>query len=315
MEREIPVYLFTGFLEAGKSKFIQGTLEDPRFCEGEDTLLLVCEEGEIEYEPEKFCDKNTYIEYIDDAAMLAARDLEKLVDKYKAKRVLIEYNGMWDMEELFYGMPDNWVIYQEFMFADARSFITYNNNMRQQAYNKLKTCDCIVLNRYNDDMDMMELHKIVRGANRRCDIVYERPDGSVIPDEIVDPLPFDLEADVTEIADQDYAIWYRDMDEEMDKYNGKVVKVKGICANSSRLPNGIFVIGREVMTCCEADIKPAGLACEFNGPKPAPKSWVMVTAKIAIKKSKAYGDKEGPVLVVQKLEAAQPPEELVTTFY
>ena len=113
----------------------------------------------------------------------------------------------------------------------------------------------------------------------------------------------------------EYAIWYRDMDEEMDKYEGKTVRFKAICANSSKLPAGIFVVGREIMTCCEADIRPAGLACEFNGPKPTPKSWVMVTAKIAIKKSKAYGGKEGPVLLVQKIEPAEVPEEIVTTFY
>jgi len=315
MEKEVPLYLFTGFLESGKTKFIQGTLEDPRFCEGETTLLIVCEEGEVEYEPEKFCDKNTYVEYINDASELGTLDLNNLVKKYNAERVLVEYNGMWDMEELFYSMPDNWTIYQEFMFADARSFAQYNANMRQQAFNKLKTCDCIVFNRYSENIDMMELHKIVRGANRRCDIVYERPDGSVIPDEIEDPLPFDLEADVTEIADRDYAIWYRDMDEDMDKYQGKVVKVKGICADSSKLPAGTFVIGRQIMTCCEADIQPAGLACEMNGPKPAPRSWVMVTAKIELKKTKAYGGKQGPVLVVLKLEKAEEPEELVTTFY
>ena len=45
MAEQIPVYLFTGFLEAGKTKFIQETMEDPRFNEGERTLLLICEEG------------------------------------------------------------------------------------------------------------------------------------------------------------------------------------------------------------------------------------------------------------------------------
>ena len=48
---ELPVYLFTGFLESGKTKFIQETLEDSRFNAGERTLLLVCEEGVEEYEP------------------------------------------------------------------------------------------------------------------------------------------------------------------------------------------------------------------------------------------------------------------------
>lgn len=315
MEREIPVYLFTGFLEAGKTKFIQGTLEDRRFCEGENTLLLLCEEGELEYDSSRFCDQNTYIEVIASADELGVEDLGALVDKHKAQRVVIEYNGMWDMDELFASMPSDWVIYQEFMFADARSFVSYNANMRQQCYDKLRSCDCIVFNRYDDGMDMQSLHKIVRGANRRCDIIYERADGSVIPDDIEDPLPFDIEAELIEIEDRDYAIWYRDMNEELKKYDGKSVRVKGICADSSRLPAGVFVIGREIMSCCEADIRAAGLVCEFNGPKPAARSWVTVTADIKIKKSPAYGSRPGPVLVVRKLEPAEVPEEIVTTFY
>ena len=47
--KRIPVYLFVGFLESGKTKFIQETFEDPNFDSGDKTLLLVCEEGEEEY--------------------------------------------------------------------------------------------------------------------------------------------------------------------------------------------------------------------------------------------------------------------------
>ena len=48
---EVPVYLFTGFLEAGKTKMIQETLEDEGFNDGSHILLLVCEEGLEEYDP------------------------------------------------------------------------------------------------------------------------------------------------------------------------------------------------------------------------------------------------------------------------
>ena len=36
----IPVYVFTGFLESGKTKFIQDILADPNFTENERTELL-----------------------------------------------------------------------------------------------------------------------------------------------------------------------------------------------------------------------------------------------------------------------------------
>ena len=52
--QQIPMYVFTGFLESGKTKFIQETLEDPRFNSGEKTLLLVLEEGEEEYDLSRY---------------------------------------------------------------------------------------------------------------------------------------------------------------------------------------------------------------------------------------------------------------------
>lgn len=67
---DLPVYLFTGFLEAGKTKFIQETLEDNRFHKGERTLLLLCEEGEEVYEPDKFCAGNVFVRNIDEESDL-----------------------------------------------------------------------------------------------------------------------------------------------------------------------------------------------------------------------------------------------------
>ena len=44
---DIPVYLITGFLESGKTTFINETISDPEFSQGERTLLICCEEGEV----------------------------------------------------------------------------------------------------------------------------------------------------------------------------------------------------------------------------------------------------------------------------
>ena len=76
---ETPVYLFLGFLESGKTKFIQETFEDPRFSSGEKTLLLVCEEGEEEYETIRFAGaENVELVVIDDKADLTEEKLSKL---------------------------------------------------------------------------------------------------------------------------------------------------------------------------------------------------------------------------------------------
>ena len=122
--RNMPVYLFTGFLEGGKTKFIQETLEDKRFCSGERTLLLICEEGEEEYAPDQFADKRVYLHVVEKEAELTGDNLTKWLDDVNAERVVIEYNGMWMLDLLYNAMPENWIVYQEFMFADARSFVS-----------------------------------------------------------------------------------------------------------------------------------------------------------------------------------------------
>ena len=226
--KETPVYLFTGFLEAGKTKFIQETLEDRRFCNGERTLLLVCEEGEEEYEPDQFADKSVFIRTIEDQSELNAEHLAALVKETRAERVVVEYNGMWMLDALYGAMPEGWMVYQEFLFADATTFLSYNANMRQLVYDKLKSCELVVFNRFRPDMDKMAFHKIVRGASRRSDIAYEYPGGKVEYDDIQDPLPYDLSAPVVEIGDDDFAIWYRDMAEEPKNYESKTVRVKGV---------------------------------------------------------------------------------------
>ena len=90
---------------------------------------------------------------------------------------------------------------------------------------KLTRCEMVLLNRAPVGADKMELHKVLRGVSRRTDIGYDYVDGSFDYDEIEDPLPFDINAPVIEIGDNDFAVWYRDLTEEMEKYQGKTVRL------------------------------------------------------------------------------------------
>ena len=313
--RDIPVYLFTGFLEAGKTRFIQETLEDKRFCNGERTLLLVCEEGEEEYAPEQFADPAVFIRVLESQEQLSVDTLSRFVEETKAERVVIEYNGMWLLDALYAAMPEGWMVYQEFLFADAGTFLTYNSNMRQLVYDKLKSCELVVFNRFTPDMDKMAFHKIVRGASRRADIAYEAPNGQVVYDDIEDPLPFDLEAPVVEIKDEDFALWYRDMSEEPKKYEGKTVRFKCRALVRSKLPKETFVVGRHVMTCCVEDIQFAGLVCQWEKANTVrDDSWMILTARINFKFNRAYG-KKGPVLTYLASEPSDAPAQDIATFY
>ncbi len=312
---EIPVYLFTGFLESGKTKFILESLEDERFNSGESTLLLVCEEGIEEYDPKASYMDNVYIHSIEDPSEISPESFTALQKKYNVQRIMIEYNGMWQLDDLYQAMPENWVIYQEVMFCDSSTFINYNNNMRSLMVDKLSSCDLVAFNRYDSSIDKLMLHKIVRTTSRSCQILYEYRDGTVEKDDIEDPLPFDIDAPVIEIADQDYALWYRDITENQDKYKGKTVKFRAQIATDPKLPKDCFVPGRHIMTCCEADITFCGLLAQWEKASTLKKrDWVMVTVKIEIEYHKVYKGK-GPILHTIALEKSTPPEQPVASFY
>ena len=311
----MPVYLFTGFLESGKTKFIQETLEDKRFCNKEKTLLLVCEEGEEEYAPEQFATDTVVIRVLEGQEQLTTENLTKWAQETKADRVVIEYNGMWLLDALYAAMPEGWVVYQEFMFADAGTFLNYNGNMRQLVYDKLKSCELVVFNRFKPNMDKMEFHKVVRAASRRADIAYESTDGKVVYDDIEDPLPFDLNAPVIEIGDADFAEWYRDLGETPANYEGKTVRFKCRALKRSKMPANTFIVGRHVMTCCVEDIQFAALVCQWDEADTVQDdSWMILTAKLNFKFNKAYGRK-GPVLSYVSHELCEAPEQPVATFY
>ena len=311
---QIPVYVFTGFLDAGKTKFIQETLEDERFNAGERTLLLVFEEGEEEYDFSTYPHQNVYLEVLDQQTV-TTKQLQQLAKKCKAQRVVAELNGMQLVGDLYSRFPEDWVVAQEVMFADSTTFITYNANMRNLVMDKLVGGQMVVFNRLTPGQDTMPLHKIVRAANRRIDILYDYTDGTTAFDEIEDPLPFDINAPVIEIKDDDYALWYRDVTEEPTKYDGKTVRFKAQVAMLRRDKNNMFAPGRFVMTCCVDDIQFCGVPCKYPGSKELKsRSWVMVEAKISAENHQLYQGELGPVLTAVSVCDAPPAVEEVATF-
>ena len=167
---EIPVYMFLGFLDSGKTTFIQETLEDKRFNSGEKTLLLVCEEGETEYDPSKFYGKNVKIEVIDDVADITTENLTALCKKANAERVVVEYNGMWPLAPFVNAAPENWSLYQSMMFADSGTFMTYNANMRNLVVEKINFCELVAFNR----PFMEKTHPVgqIAALTAKCEIKY-----------------------------------------------------------------------------------------------------------------------------------------------
>ncbi len=312
---DIPVYLFLGFLEAGKTRFIHETLMDKRFCNGEKTLLLLCEEGEEEYDLTAYPSPSVYPRIIEDKEDFNAEHLQKLLAETGATRVVLEYNGMWTIQELFENLPMQWAVYQCMCFVDATTFLNYNANMRSLVVDKLNVCELVVFNRFEKDMDKLEFHKIVRGVSRRTQIAYEYSNGNVEYDDIEDPLPFDITKDEIDLNDEDYALWYRDIMEEPEKYHGKTITFRGVVARDGKFPKGTFALGRHVMTCCVDDIQFCWVVAEWSKAELFDmRQWVRVTGKISYQKHKLYRGK-GPVLQVQTIVLTDAPAQEVATFY
>ena len=282
----------------------------------EKTLLLVCEEGEEEYEPEKFAVSNVYKVTLESAEELNIENLERITEKYGVQRVVVEYNGTWLLQQFFDAMPESWVINQMMTFFDAGTFLNYNANMRQLVFDKIQMTQMVVFNRFKGEYEKMAFHKTVRGISRRPDIVYEYIGGKAEYDDIEDPMPFDVNAPVIEIEDRDFAWFYSDIAENTSSYVGKTVRFKGMAALSKKVPSGYIVLGRHIMTCCEADIAYDGFAVKTNGLLKDIKTrdWLTVTAKIAYEYNSVYRA-QGPVFIAEKLERAEPPEERVVTYY
>ena len=312
---EVPVYLFTGFLEAGKTSFIKETMQDPNFNDGKKQYLIItCEEGEEEFEAAEFPD-NVHFASFDDVQLLTPDRLNAVAKRAGADIVVVEYNGMWTIDFFYNALPPNWMVYQEILVVDSSTIISYNANMRQLVVDKLTSCEMVVFNRFKPEYDKMTLHKIVRGVSKRANICYEDMAGEIEFDDIEDPLPYDINSEVIDIKDEDFAIFYRDMSDEFVKYKGKTVRFKGIVALDSSLPKECYAIGRHIMTCCADDIAYRGVVAKGMGKlKLATRDWVIVEGRLVEEYSKLYRG-VGPVLYVNSIERAEKPIQEVATFY
>jgi len=311
---KIPVYLFLGFLEGGKTSFIQKTLANKRFGTDENILLLLCEEGIEEYDFSELKHNNVTLHVIEEKAELDERWLLRASDECKADRIVIELNGMWHLSDFLLNKPESWKIFQVVFVADAGSFNIYVQNLKSLVVDKINVSDVVIFNRYANKADVNELHKIVRSVNRRAEIYYEADNGMMIADDIEDPLPYDIDADTILIKDEDFAIWYSDIMNEAKKYNGKSVKLKAIISSRPELPNNVFAVGRYIMTCCEADMQFCWFVALCNRYYPFQgEKWVSLTAEITVQHHETQNI-DIPLLRITQLYECEPPEVPIANY-
>ena len=214
MAQEIPVYVFTGFMDSGKTSLVQETLFENEFGEGAKGVIIMCEDGEKEYDEAKLATVNFKLTGIENEEDFTEERLQQINDEYLPEQVFIEYNGTWGMDKLLEAkLPKGWVIVQSLATVDSTTFDMYMNNMRAMMQEQVFSSDVVIFNRTDDDTDRGRLRRMIKAINRKAQIVYERKDGTI--DERPEELPFDINQDIIELSDADYAIWYMDA---MEKY-------------------------------------------------------------------------------------------------
>ncbi|MCI9361592.1 MAG: GTPase [Hungatella sp.] len=304
----MPLFLINGFLEAGKTQFLQFTMEQEYFQAEGKTLLIVCEEGDTEFDPDLLSRTRTSVVYVDSLEELSPARLEELELLYNPERVLMEWNGMWNQDEL--KLPKDWTIYQQVTIIDGSTFDLYVKNMKPLLGAMVRGSELIICNRCDDVEDLEGYRRTLLAMNNQAEIVFEDGEGEITEISEAD-LPYDMSADVIEIKPEAYGIWYIDCMDKPDRYRGKVVEFTGMVLKSPNFPKNYFVPGRMAMTCCEADMTFLGYVCKAREARLLEtKQWVKVRARIEYEEWQDYGG-VGPVLYADFVEQTEPIKEIV----
>ena len=303
-------------MDSGKTTLIQETLFENGFAEDDDRILIIaCEDGDIEYDTEKLKTINASVAMIESEADFNTEHLQEIADEYRPDAVFIEYNGTWGVGDVYeMELPRNWVIVQSLATVDATTFEMYMANMRPMMMEQFFRAEVVIINRCDDDTPKSKFRGNIKAVNRPAQIVYERADGTI--DDREEELPFDINADVIEISDADYALWFMDCMENPKKYDGKTVHFLGLVYNpkDGKLKRGVIVPGRFAMTCCIEDITFLGMMCKTGMENtPEHRSWIDLTARIKVEFAKEYKGR-GPILYPIELKPAEKPEDELVYF-
>lgn len=307
-----PVFVINGFLESGKTEFINYTIAQPYFQTRGRTLLIVCEEGEVEYNRDLLAKSKTDLVMIEDRDDFSPENLLSYEKSYNPERIIIEWNGMWNYKEIT--LPHGWSIEQQITTIDASTFVNYYTNMRSLLAEMVRNSEMIIFNRCDDLIDELPgFKRNIKAVNQSADIIFEGRDGEITT-IFEDDLPFDLNAPILELDNQGYGIWYIDSLDNVDRYVGKTISFTAMCLIPPEFPKGYFVPGRMAMTCCADDMAFLGFACKYDGADSLKdRQWIKITARVDKEYFEDYQG-VGPVLKALSIENTSKPKDDIISF-
>ena len=306
------VFVINGFLDSGKTQFINYTLAQPYFRTKGTTLLIVCEEGEEEYDERLLKATNTVLVNVEEESEVAPDKLMEFEKKYRPSRIIVEYNGMWNYKN--FKLPFGWKLEQQITLIDTSTFELYYTNMRSLLAEMMRKSEMIIFNRADNFVEKLPGYKRnVKALNQAAEIIFEGKDGEINA-TLDEELPYDIKADKINLTDDTYGAFYIDALDNTDRYKDKEITFVACAMIPGDYAKEVFVPGRSIMTCCAEDIQFLGFPCKYAKAKEIKNhSWVKVTCKL----NREYFDgykAEGPVLTALSVEPAKAPKNEVISF-
>lgn len=304
-----PVFVVTGFLDSGKTQMVKETLMEQDWIEPGITLLIRCEDGENEYSREYLESKQMVMLEIEDMEQLNATFFKNCEKNYRPAQVVIEYNGMWKLEDLLsIKYPRNWELQGVYSTVNGETLDMYLTNMRNMLMEQLTESELIVVNRCSKKVDRSGFRRALKVQNPMAQLIFEDTEGNIIqPSE--DDLPYDVKKDKIVIEDQDFGVWYVDAYDHPELYLHKDIEFTAQAFRPKNMGEDMFVPVRRIMTCCADDIRFYGYPCKLEGKQAIVKNqWVRVTARFEFESVASFGSKQ-PVLYLKEMTPTAKPED------
>lgn len=307
-----PVFVVTGFLDSGKTTLVKDTLMEQDWIEPGITLLLRCEDGEEEYSEKYLKEKDMVLLEIEDFDQLSDSFFKNCEKNYHPAQVVIEYNGMWSLEDLLdCQYPRNWELQGIYSTVNGETLDMYLLNMRNVMMEQLMESELIIVNRCSPEVDRAGFRRALKVQNPMAQLIFEDLEGNIIQPGKED-LPYDVSGDVIEIPDEDFGVWYVDAYDHPELYLHKDVEFTAQTFRPKGMPENMFVPVRKIMTCCANDIRFYGYPCHLPDKKQISKrQWVKIRARFEFESIAAQGSKQPVLYLKEMLPAVKPQEEVV----
>ena len=298
--KEIPVVVVNGFLEAGKTSFVNEVALENTYGTQSKTLIISCEEGEIEYDARLVSSNKVEFLSVEDEDDISTSDMDRLAKKLCPDMVIIETNAMWETDILDY-MPSYFRVYQICTIIDATTFETYFANMRQKFLDMVTYSDLVVINRCEDSPKTSNFKRSLKIINNSATyLLYDKDDQEL---HLESDLPYDVNGAIIRVKDEDYGIFYIDMFDSHARYDAKTVELNTMVMTSPKLPPNTFVAGRMALTCCADDMQYIGhLAVHREGVKVRNNTWAHLTAIVHYVYNEGAGEEEPVYEIIDMFE-------------